>query len=173
MRRLIKELYRTSFNLILLVLEIFPDTVFGNSIRGKFIGLFLNRCGKNLQVSRRVHVLYPEKLSVGSDVFIGFGAWVNCQGGVVLNDEVMLGPYVIVASGNHTRVNGSYRFGFHTTAPVVVGRGAWIAGGVSLLPGVSVGEGSVVASGAVMTDDAHPNSIYAGIPAKKKRSRDV
>lgn len=173
MRKLLKELHRFSFNFLSMILGVFPDTVIGNSLRGRVLGAYFRRRGGNLQISRGVHILYPERLVVGDDVFIGYGAWINCQGLVTLGDEVMLGPYVIIASGNHTAANGSYRFGPHSIAPVVVGRGAWVAGGASLMPGAQVGVGVVLAAGAVLLGEAVANSIYGGVPAVRKGGDNV
>ena len=52
-------------------------------------------------------------------------------------------------------------------APVVIKKNAWIAIGVIILPGVTIGEGSIIASGSVVTKDVPPFTFYGGVPAKK------
>jgi len=87
-------------------------------------------------------------------------------GGIVLGDEVMLGPYTVLATNNHTCKGGSYRFGAGSPAPIRIGRGCWTGAHVVVTAGVSIGDGTAVAAGAVVTHDVPSDVVAAGVPAR-------
>lgn len=163
----LKEAYRTIFSIISLVLQGLPDSPWSNRIRGKVLGAFMAGTKRGLQISKSVHILYPYNIRVGDGVFLGYGAWINAQGGLEIGDETILGPYVCIATGNHTKINGSYRYGPHEQKKVVVGRGCWLAAGVKVMPGANVNDEAVLAAGAVLIGKAEGACLYAGVPAKR------
>jgi acetyltransferase-like isoleucine patch superfamily enzyme len=172
MKVIFKFLYQFIWNIICIICQVFPDNLIGNKIRGRVYRFFLKGSGRNLQVSRSVHILYPRNLIVGDNVFIGFSCWVNAQGGVTLSDEVMLGPFTAISSSNHTRINGSYRFGEHSIKSIYVGRGVWIAAHCTILSGTKINEGVLVAAGCVVTGELIADALYVGSIANFKRKID-
>lgn len=170
MKAVLKFFYRMIFELGMSVLNIFPDERVGNRIRGKFVSLFAKGTKRNLEISKRVHILYPNNLYFGDDVFVGYGAWLNAQGRVDILSECMIGPYVCIASGNHTFKNGSYRFGEHSKSRVIVSFGSWLGAGVKVTPGVVIGERCVIAAGAVVNKSTIADALYVSEPGKLKRS---
>jgi len=90
-------------------------------------------------------------------------------GPIRIGDEVMLGPYVVVAAGNHTRVRGSYRFAESTHEPIYVGRGTWIAAHATVLAGAVIGESCLVAANGAVPRGKYPDHVVlAGLPARVK-----
>lgn len=174
MKRFIKFFYQMIFEMYSSILNIFPDNELGNKIRGKALGAFINKKGKNLQISKNTHILYPRNISVGDDVFIGYGAWINAQGGLNLDNEVMIGPLVCIVTGNHTAQGQplSYRFGIHVKEKVEIGSGCWIGGHATVLPGCKIPKGCLVAAGAVVTKnhDLLIDQIGGGIPMSRIKS---
>jgi acetyltransferase-like isoleucine patch superfamily enzyme len=83
----------------------------------------------------------------------------------VLGAGVALGPEVLLVTLTHEIGSAARRAGTPKAAPIVVHDGAWIGGRSTILPGVEVGEGAVVAAGAVVVDNVPPHSIVAGVPA--------
>lgn len=166
LKAFLKECYKFIFSLVCILVQIFPDSPWGNRVRGAVIGLFFKGTKRNLQISQSVHVLYPYNIVVGDNVFIGFSSWINAQGGLQIGDETIIGPFVAIATGNHTWLNGSYRFGEHDRKMVNIGKGCWLASGVSIVPGVSVADACVLAAGAVLVADAMVKGTYGGVPAK-------
>ncbi len=107
------------------------------------------------------------KVEIGDNVYLGYGSWINGhKDGVILEDEVMLGPYVTIVANNHSKENGSYRFGKGKGGKIIIGKGSWLAAKSTVTAGVSVGKGVLVAANAVVTKDTGNNVKVGGIPAK-------
>ncbi len=144
------------------------------------------------KISRYIRVFFARKilLSIGTNVNIEKGAMItslcsvgnnsgigiNAQlhGKVVIGDNVMMGPECIIYTQNHEFSNPKIpmnRQGFKKDEPVLIGNDVWIGGRVIILPGIKVGDGSVIGAGSVVTKDIPPFSIVGGNPAKIIRSR--
>ena len=148
--------------------QFFPEDSTGCKIRGYLYKPFLKKCGKNFQVSLRVKLENLNKIEIGDDVYVGYGSWLNgFKDGIILEDEVMLGPYVTIVANNHTKFHSSYRFGPGSGGKVHIGKGTWLASKVTVIAGVSIGIGVLVAANAVVTKDIDSNVKVAGIPARK------
>lgn len=93
------------------------------------------------------------------------------MGGVDIADLVMIGPNVNIITSGHP-LEPANRRAYVEAKPIVIERNVWIATAATILGGVTVGENSVVAAGAVVTKDVPPNSFVAGVPAKIIRSLD-
>jgi len=123
------------------------------------------------EIDKSTTVFPPFHTNVGRFIRLGRNVFINhaCSfldlGGITIEDDVMIGPRVNITSENHP-VEVSER---KTLVPdaVVIKRNAWIGAGATILPGVTVGENSVVAAGAVVTKDVLANTVVAGVPAKK------
>jgi acetyltransferase-like isoleucine patch superfamily enzyme len=113
-----------------------------------------------------VTLLNVDRLEIGDNVYIAHGAWLNCQGQLVIEDEVMIGPYVTISTAQHVFKDGSARFGGCILRPVVIGRGSWLAAHVSVKCGVTIGKGNVIAANACVVNDTSDHVIVGGVPAK-------
>jgi len=122
-----------------------------------------------LDICWGVNVVYPTRVELGNDVLLAYGSWVQGFGEVRIEDEVMLGPYTVLASSNHTKLDGSYRKGPPDAAPIVLKRGAWTGSHVVVTAGVTIGRGAACAAGAVVTRDVPDHAIVGGIPARVLR----
>ena len=111
---------------------------------------FYSDCGKNIIVGKRV--------------FINSGCCFQDQGGIEIGDDVLIGQQVVIATLNHD-LHPAKR-GSMTPKPVKIGNQVWIGAHATILPGVTIGDGAVVAAGAVVTKDVPPNTVVAGVPAK-------
>jgi acetyltransferase-like isoleucine patch superfamily enzyme len=168
---LVVTIYRLIAGLIYRFLEcasqILPETATGCLLRGLIYKPFLKSCGKNFQVGISVKLEHLSNITVGNNVYIGHGCWISgLRGGVTLEDEVMLGPFVKMVSSNHTKLNGSYRFGPGVGKSIKIERGTWVASSCVVTAGTCIGEGSVIAAGSVVTKSFPSNSKLAGIPAR-------
>lgn len=148
--------------------QLFPEDSFGCKFRGKLYSFFLKKCGVNFQVGLRVKLEHLHNIEIGDHVYIGYGSWISgLRGGIELHDEVMLGPYVKMVSSNHTFCDSSARFAPGVGGRIVIGKGTWIASGVVVTAGTTIGPSCLLAAGSVVTKDVPHDSIVAGIPAKK------
>lgn len=111
---------------------------------------FNSDCGKNIHL--------------GCDVFINAGCKFQDQGGIYLGDRVLVGQNVVLATLNHGM--DPARRGDLEPAPIRVGNDVWIGANATVLPGVTVGDGAVIAAGAVVTRDVPPMTVVGGVPAK-------
>lgn len=117
-------------------------------------------------VAPRVFFGRPTRISIGSGTFINYGAFLDGSGGITIGDSVSFGPEVMVITASHDTGPVTKRAGRDTTAPVVIGDGTWIGARVTILPGVKIGEGCVIAAGAVVIGDCEPGATYGGVPAR-------
>lgn len=157
----------TLFRIIELISQVFPASAWGCKIRGWIYKPFLKKCGKNFQVAIGVKLEHLKNIEVGNHVYIGHGSWISgIRGGIIFNDEVMLGPSVKMVSSNHTSIRGSYRFGPGIGKQISIGKGTWIAANVVITAGVRVGDGCLIAAGAVLSQDFDSNLVIGGVPAR-------
>lgn len=148
--------------------QLLPENKFGCQVRGLMYKPFLRSCGNNFQVALNVKLENLKKISVGDNVYIGYGSWLNGHSkGIILEDNVMLGPYVTIVANNHTNECGSFRFGKGEGETIIVDRNVWLASKVSVISGSYIGKDSLIAANSVVVKDVYSNSLYAGIPAKK------
>src|SRR3954468_19473621 len=125
--------------------------------------------GQDLDPSVRVlppfHTDSGRNLRFGRNVFVNHGCTAMDLGGIEIGDDVMIAPNVHLISSGHP-LDPATRRSRITTAPVRIGRGAWIAAGAMVLQGVTVGDDAVVAAGAVVTKDVPARTLVAGVPAR-------
>jgi maltose O-acetyltransferase len=121
-----------------------------------------------LDVECHTHIRMPWRLTCGRQVSIGRGCQLTCTEGVTLGDDVLLGPGVLLVSNNHewTDPHRHIRDQGLRGAPITIGDDVWIGANVVVLPGVTIGEGAVIAAGSVVRDDVDAYAVVAGAPAK-------
>ncbi len=142
-------------------------------LRGFLTKPAFKKCGKNFQIASGTIINYTSQISIGNNVFIANNCWVQGIGEVVIEDEVMLGPFTVVASSNHTKQNGSYRYGTNERKKITMRHGCWTGAHAVLTAGVVIGKGSAVAANAVVTKNVQDNCIVGGVPAKVIRQGTV
>jgi len=125
------------------------------------------KCGKNFCAESNIRFNFGQYLTVGNDVFLNAGTFIDSKGGVNIGDAVGIGEFVRIFTHTHSESNHAER----TYAPVIIGDYAKIYTGAMIFPGVSIGEQAIVAGGAVVAGDVPPNTVVAGIPAKPIRLR--
>jgi acetyltransferase-like isoleucine patch superfamily enzyme len=101
---------------------------------------------------------------LGKNVFINHGCTFLDLGGIVIEDEVLVGPKVSLITENHP-VRPEDRKMLDLKG-IVLKRNCWIGANSVILPGVTVGENSVIAAGSVVTKDVPADTVVAGVPAR-------
>jgi acetyltransferase-like isoleucine patch superfamily enzyme len=107
---------------------------------------------------------FGQFITIGKNVFINHACSFLDMGGITIEDNVLIGPKVNLITENHP-LNPSDRKSL-ICKPILIRRYAWIGAAATILPGVTIGENSVVAAGAVVNADVPPNTIVGGVPAK-------
>lgn len=115
---------------------------------------FYTDCGKNIHI--------------GKHVFINMGCKFQDQGGIFIGDGTLIGHNVVLATLNHAK--SPMGRGTMIPAPIHIGKRVWIGSNATILPGVTIGDGAIVAAGAVVTKDVPENTIVSGVPAKVMRT---
>ncbi|ALE05156.1 hypothetical protein AL755_06140 [Arthrobacter sp. ERGS1:01] len=108
-------------------------------------------------------------ISIGRGSFINYDAFLDGSAAITIGARVQFGPGVMVITGSHHIAGPQERAGANYALPVVIGDGCWIGARAVILPGVTIGPGCVIAAGAVVSADCERNSVYAGVPARRKR----
>ncbi|GEC99067.1 acetyltransferase [Kocuria varians] len=103
----------------------------------------------------------------GERVFVNSGCTFQDQGGITIGDDCLIGHNALLATLNHG-MDPVHRADMEP-APIVLGRGVWLGSNVTVLPGVTIGDGAVVAAASVVTKDVPANTVVAGSPARVVR----
>lgn len=122
----------------------------------------------NVALGHGVTFCNPNSIRVGAGSFINNQAYFD-TGPIRLGANVTVGPRAMFVTGNHEIGPSNRRAGDGAHRGITVGDGAWIGAGVIVLPGITIGPGCIVGAGAVVTSDCLPDSVYAGVPARKLR----
>ena len=111
-----------------------------------------------------LYINYGKNTKIGKNVFINFDCVFLDLGGIIIDDNVLIAPKVSLLSEGHTL--SPFERQSLIPGQIHIRKNAWIGAGANILPGVTVGENSVVAAGAVVSKDVPANTIVGGVPAK-------
>jgi maltose O-acetyltransferase len=153
------------------LLHALPDESFGR-LHVLLFRLQGFRFGRELWLAGPVRVAGRQArrhLRIGRRVFINVGVYIDASGDVVIGDDAAIGQHVLILTHTHEIGPSARRAGPLRPAPVRIGNGAWIGARSVVMPGVEVGDGAVVAAGAVVTTDVPADTLVAGVPAAVKR----
>lgn len=112
-------------------------------------------------------------ITIGDRTGIGARAFLAGQGGIAIGNDVITGPNIQIFSENHNFSNLELTIKEQgvTKQAVVIGNNCWLGGSITILAGVTIGDGCIIAAGSVVTKSVPANSIVAGVPAKVVKSR--
>lgn len=111
------------------------------------------------------------EIIIGDNVGIGAFSFISCPGRVEIGKDCIIGQYLSIHAQNHVFEGpGLIRLQGTTETGVKIGCNCWLGAKVTILDGVSIGDGSVIAAGAVVTQSFGPRSIIAGCPARLVRT---
>jgi len=138
--------------------------------------------GNTYLVQLPFYTCYGCNIHVGKNFFANWNCVLMDHAPIKIGDNVMLGPNVSILTTNHP-ISKEYRRVFQTDdsfhpekkglreviAPVTIGDDVWVGTGAVILPGVTIGSGTVIAAGSVVTHDIPQNVLAAGVPCKVLR----
>ena len=124
--------------------KIFPEMGEGSSVLAPVTGV-------------RFH-----EVKIGKNVIVMNGCLMMAAGGITIGDETQIAANVQLISNNHDLEDRNVI----TCKPINIGKRVWVGAGATILPGVTIGDNSVVGAGSVVTKDVPADTIVAGNPAK-------
>jgi acetyltransferase-like isoleucine patch superfamily enzyme len=124
--------------------------------------------GLDVRLKLPLTIYNPECIVIGNNVVIGEYSVIRASGKVTIGNNVLIAANTIITTREHP-INIP-RYGITIDKEITIEDEVWIGAGAILLPGVRVGKGAIVAAGAVVTKNVEPNTIVAGVPAKKIRN---
>jgi acetyltransferase-like isoleucine patch superfamily enzyme len=138
-----------------------------NYFKGKFI------IWSNMHLHSKV--TYRENLKLGKNSAWNYGCWINAMGKITIGNNVIIGPYCVIHSGNHRfdRLDIPIRLQGYEKSQVIIEDDCWLGANVIVLSGVTIGKGSVIGAGSVVTKDIPRFSVVAGNPARVIKNREI
>lgn len=145
-------------------------------VRGWHHRALMQRAGKNLRLGENTRLANPVNIVVGDNCYLGDGVQLYAW-----KERITIGNQVLIAAGARmiTRKHGFADVDLpmaeqgYTHAPIVIEDDVWIGFNAIILPGVTIGKGSIVGAGAVVTKSIEPYSIVGGVPARLIRKRNL
>ena len=126
--------------------------------------------GRDVLVAPRAIIRVRDKEKIGRNIFIGLYSYVN--GPVTIEDDVLIGPHCAITAGHHKFDPATQSFSARTEGDydnsVVIGKGSWLAAGVTVTAGVRIGKANLICANAVVTKNTPDYAIMAGVPAVQK-----
>ena len=144
---------------------------FGIKLRNKFVGY---KCiGNNITLWENGWIEFPNRLVINEGTSINRNYFINARGKIYIGKNVLIGPYVTIYSTNHifSSIDIPIKDQGQTEEEVIIEDDVWIGANSTILPGVKIGKGAIIAAGAVVTKDVPTYSVVGGIPAKLIKER--
>ena len=174
--------YQKLINLFVNILKIFPKKIkiflwnsFQRSNRKYSVALryivlktLCKKVGSSVYIGPDVEIKAFEKLSIGDNVSIHKGCYIDATGEIEICNNVSIAHYTSMISFNHSWNDKSKPIKYNKSilSKIKIYEDVWIGAGSKILAGVNINKRSIVAAGAVVTKDVSSNTIVAGVPAK-------
>lgn len=141
-----------------------------SGVKTACLRLFGATLGKCVVIKPGVRVKYPWKLEIGDHSWIGEDAWIDNLDWVRIGKNVCISQGVYLCTGSHDWSDPAFGL---KTAPIKIEDQCWLAAKCIVSPGVTVGQGAVLALGSVATKSLDPIKVYSGNPAQIVRDRKI
>lgn len=138
--------------------------------RRRVLEELLGAFGPDSEIRPPFYCDYGYQIRVGARVFANFGLSALDVAAIIIGDDVQIGPHVQLLTPTHPVEAAPRRARWEAAKPVTIGDNVWLGGGVIVLPGVAIGENTVVGAGSVVTRDLPPDVVAVGSPARVTRA---
>ncbi|MGW6130323.1 sugar O-acetyltransferase [Cellulomonas sp. NPDC055163] len=145
-------------------------TVRQGPLRRALLEQLLGAVGEGTEIRPPFLVDYGSQIRVGARCFANYGLVALDVATITIGDDVQIGPNVQLLTPTHPVEPGPRRDKWEAAKPIVIGDNVWLGGGVVVLPGVTIGENTVVGAGSVVTRDLPANVVAVGNPARVVRT---
>lgn len=137
----------------------------------------LNVCGAKVYIGENVELVYPERISIDSNVHIQQGCKFFGGGGISIGQGTILAHDIQIFSQNHYYDGEDLKYLPYDekfiNKKVVIGKYVWVGARASILPGVRIGDGAVIGAGAVVSRDIPECAVVGGNPASIIKYRNI
>ena len=138
--------------------------------RGALLHEMFAEAGEGCYIEPPLHSNWGGKhVHFGKGVYANFNLTLVDDTHIYVGDHTMLGPNVILATAGHPILPELREKGYQYNAPIRIGKNCWLGAGVTVLPGVSIGDNTVVGAGSVVTHDLPANVVAVGTPCRVMR----
>lgn len=127
--------------------------------------------GVNVYLGQNVKIISQGNIRVGDNAFIGDGSLIVAKESIFIGDNALIAEYVVIRDQDHNFINDPINLAGFNANPIVIEHNVWIASKATVLKGVHIGAGSIVAAHALVNKPVLTRTIVAGIPAKQVSSR--
>src|ERR1700761_4801078 len=135
----------------------------------KLLASLLGGLGAETTVRAPIYVDYGDHLTIGARTFVNFGLVALDVAPITIGDDCQLGPNVQLLTAYPPPEPEPRRAKLEAAAPIAIGDNVWLGGGVIVLPGVTIGDDSVIGAGSVVTVDVPAGVLAVGNPARVVR----
>lgn len=137
--------------------------------RGLIAKILLNKAKKMPLIYPGVYLMHTYGIQFGARVSINTGAHLDGRGGLIIGDDVMIGPNAVIVSSTHDFKQNQKPMSqlSHLLEPVKIGNDVWIGANVVINGNVTIGNGAIISAGAVVTKDVLSYQIVGGVPAEE------
>lgn len=149
-----------SFQILWPMFAILPIT----SIRILFLRLYGAKIGKGVYIARHVDVKDPKNIQIGCNAYINKYCLLDGRGGLTIGSNVDIAQDSYIWSAQHDYNDDYHRY---VSAPVFIDDYVWICSRATILPGVKINRGAVIACGAVVCKNVETMTVVGGVPAKQ------
>ena len=147
--------------------EATPDE---DDVRDTALRQLLGAFGEGSNIRPPFRCEYGHQIHVGDRVFANVGLVCLDVARITIGDDARIGPGVQLLTPTHPLEADVRREGWESAEPITIGRNVWLGGAVVVCPGVTIGDGTVVGAGSVVTRDLPPGVLAVGNPARVVRS---
>ena len=137
--------------------------------RAEIIKKVFAEVGENCYIEPPFYANWGCNMHVGRNFYANFSLTVVDDADIYIGDSVMIAPNVIIATGTHPVCPELREQVYQYNLPVHIGNRVWIGAGVVILPGVTIGDNSVIGAGSVVTKDVPANVVAVGNPCRVLR----
>ncbi len=137
--------------------------------REQILKNLLAEIGENCYIEPPLHANWGKYTHFGNNVYANFNLTLVDDTDIFVGDNVMFGPNVIIATAGHPVDPPLREKVAQFNIPVRIGKNVWIGAGAIVLPGVTIGDHSVIGAGSVVTKDIPPNVVAVGNPCRVLR----
>lgn len=173
MKREFKYFLLISYEFISSIVFSFPRYRLFNPLKKSLLRLVGAKVGRKITFYPGIKIFTGRNLVIGDSVDLSYGVILSTDGGIEIGARTLIGYRSMILTENH-KIPEHMGTIFHSgleRKKVVIEEDVWIGANCIILPGVTIGEGSVIAAGSVVTKDVSPFIIVGGVPAKLIKAR--